>query len=245
MKSLAVILALVVLWQAAYSFWNIPGIIIPAPAAIGQALADNFRNRDIYIHMLLSIERVAAGFAAAALAAVVLSLLLGYDPRIGGYLQGLFELLRPIPPIAWIPIAILLFGLGEISAYAIVFIGAFFPIFTNTYFGVVSLPKIYRDISKSFRIKRRKYVKDILFYHALPNIFTGLKIGIGMAWMSLIAAELIGAQSGLGYFIQINRLMLRTDNIMVGMLLIGAIGYALNAFIAFCEKKAMPWRKNI
>ena len=130
---------------------------------------------------------------------------------------------------------------APIERRTIVFLGAFFPIFTNAYFGAVSLPVVYKNISESFEIRKSTFVSRILFYFALPSICTGLKIGIGMAWMSVIAAELIGAQSGLGYFIQLNRLLLRTDNVVLGMILIGLIGYVLTKSLEVLGEWATPW----
>ena len=184
---------------------------------------------------------MVVGFSLATIVGVGLALLFGYYKTIGEYFRPIVEILRPIPPIAWIPIAILFFGLGNTSAYFIVFLGAFFPIFTNTYFGVASLPKIYKNVASSFELSRFIFFRKILFQFSLPYIFVGLKIGIGMAWICVIAAELIGAQSGLGYFIQLNRLLLQTDKMLVGMILIGIIGYFLNYIISKIEKLTVKW----
>ncbi len=204
-----------------------------------------FQQGGIILDILTSLKRVLIGFILAVITAIPLAILCGYSRRLSGFVKPFVELLRPIPPIAWIPIAILLFGLGDQSSYFIVFLGSFFPIFSNTYFGASSLPIIYKNVAKSFEVRKSVFIIRILFYFALPYIFTGLKIGIGMAWMSVIAAELIGAQSGLGYFIQINRLLLRTDNIVLGMILIGVIGYMLTKLLMILEKVYMPWlQKN-
>lgn len=193
---------------------------------------------------MASLQRVLIGYLIASIVGITLALVLGYFRTLGNNLRMIIELLRPIPPIAWIPIAILLFGLGNASAYFIVFLGSFSPIFTNTYFGVLSLPRIYKNITASFEINRFTYFVKILLFFSLPYIFTGLRIGIGMAWMSVIAAELIGAQSGLGYYIQINRLLLRTDNILVGMILIGFIGFSLNGLLELLERIVIRWKRN-
>ena len=106
------------------------------------------------------------------------------------------------------------------------------------------MPEIYKNVARSFEIKNSIFLTKILFFYSLPYIFTGLKIGFGMAWMSVIAAELIGAQSGLGYFIQLNRLLLRMDNVILGMILIGSIGFLLSKTLLFAEKMAMPGAKK-
>src|SRR3989338_5929761 len=229
-------------------FWHIllilvfpANTILPTPSEVFIALLDIVTKGDIFAHVFASLIRVVVGFLIATFIGVGLALVARYYKKVGIFLNPLIEFLRPIPPIAWIPIAILIFGLGNTSAYFIVFMGAFFPIFTNSFFGVNSLPAIYENVARSFEIKKSIFVKEILLKFSLPYIFTGLKIGIGMAWMSVIAAELIGAQSGLGYFIQLNRLLLRTDNVIAGMILIGVIGYVLSWLLLTVEKKIIPW----
>ncbi len=214
---------------------------LPSPFEVFKAFVIQFQQGDIILDILMSLKRVILGFILAAIIAVPLAILCGYNRHLNSFIKPFVELLRPIPPIAWIPIAILLFGLGDRSSYFIVFLGAFFPIFTNSYFGATSLPNIYKNVAQTFEINNSIFIRKILFYFSLPYIFTGLRIGIGMAWMSVIAAELIGAQSGLGYFIQINRLLLRTDNIVLGMILIGAIGYLLTKLLLVVEKFSLPW----
>ena len=235
----------VLLFWLMFSVFAHPGsTIIPTPSEVFIALLDIVTKGDIFVHVFASLIRVVVGFLIAIFIGVGLALVTGYYKKVGIFLNPLIEFLRPIPPIAWIPIAILIFGLGNTSAYFIVFMGAFFPIFTNSFFGVNSLPTIYKNVARSFEIKKSIFVKEILLKFSLPYIFTGLKIGIGMAWMSVIAAELIGAQSGLGYFIQLNRLLLRTDNVIAGMILIGVIGYVLSWLLLTMEKKIIPWNNK-
>lgn len=214
----------------------------PSISQILQTFLEDLSKGQIYFDVFASLQRVIIGFIIAGAFGIGMGMFIGYYNKLR-ILKIYIELLRPIPPIAWIPIAIIIFGLGNISAYFIVFIGAFFPIFTNTYFGVVSFPRIYKNVSSSFEIRKVDFFSKILFPYCLPYIFTGLKIGMGMAWMSVIAAELIGAQSGLGYFIQINRLLLQTDNILIGMMLIGLIGYSLQKTIEYLERSSIKWRK--
>lgn len=243
-KKILVIISVVLIWQSLYYIFPINAYLVPPPTEIFLSFIDSLRGGEILEHLLVSIERVLIGFSIATITAVPLALFLGYYKKINALSEPLIEVLRPIPPIAWIPIAILLFGLGNDSAYFIIFLGSFFPIFTNALFGANSLPQIHKNTALSFEISQSKFFKDILFYFSLPYIFTGLKIGIGMAWMSVIAAELIGAQSGLGYFIQMNRVVSQVDKIIVGMILIGIAGYALNKSIALLEKFVIPWKQN-
>lgn len=244
MKNLIVFLLAIAIWQFSYSLFALQSPIIPSPVEIGMSFFELLKTGEIISHSFISLQRILIGFSIAAFVGVFGGIMLAYFQNVGLYIRPFIDILRPIPPIAWIPVAILLFGLGDTSAYFIVFLGAFFPVFTNTYFGALSLPRIYRNVADSFEIDQFTFIKKILFYFSLPYIFTGLRIGMGMAWMSVIAAELIGAQSGLGYFIQLNRLMLRTENILIGMGMIGIIGFLLNSFFLFMEKIAIPWNKN-
>lgn len=243
-KKIIVVLAVIALWQGLYVFFPINPHLIPPPLDIAASFADSIATGEIIEHLFVSLQRVIIGFLIAAIVAVPSALFLGYHRKINALVEPLVEILRPIPPIAWIPIAILLFGLGDDSAHFIIFLGAFFPIFTNTLFGAMSLPMIHKNTALSFEIDRYALFKNILFYFSLPYIFTGLKIGIGMAWMSVIAAELVGAQSGLGYFIQMNRVVSQVDKIIVGMIMIGVAGYILNTLLAHAEKLALPWKRN-
>lgn len=240
MKKLFLLALFILIYQTIYNIFPIKNYL-PSIPDIFYGVSRNFSDKYIYSHIFASLQRVLVGFLFATILGVSFGILIGYNKYLHG-LKFYIELLRPIPPIAWIPIAIMIFGLGDRSAYFIVFLGAFFPIFTNTYFGVISLPTIYRNVALSFELSKSTYIARIIFFYSLPYMFTGLQIGIGMAWMSVIAAELIGSQSGLGYFIQLNRLLLQTDNIIIGMILIGVMGYLLNRLIDFAEKIVIRWK---
>lgn len=235
MKKVLLTTLLIAVYQLTYFLFPSMNNYFPSVFQIAQTFVKDLSGQQMYIDILTSLQRVIVGFIIASIFGVILGLFFGYEKRLRAF-KFYIELLRPIPPIAWIPIAIILFGLGNTSAYFIVFLGAFFPIFTNTYFGAVSIPAIYKNVASSFEIGKVRYFTKILFFYSLPYIFTGLKIGIGMAWMSVIAAELIGSQSGLGYFIQMNRLLLQTDNVIIGMILIGVFGYSLQKIIEYLEK---------
>lgn len=239
MKKISFIIGILIVYQLYVMFGDTRGYF-PSLLQLASTFVVVMSSSDIYVHMGASVLRVLVGFSMAGVIGILLGLFLASDKRFSE-LKIVIELLRPIPPIAWIPIAIIMFGLGNMSAYFIVFLGAFFPIFTNTYFGASSVPLLYKRVAASFEVPPVLYIVRILIPYTLPYIFTGLKIGIGMAWMSVIAAELIGAQSGLGYYIQMNRIMLQTDNIMIGMMLIGLIGILVQKMIEYLEKRIIVW----
>lgn len=244
LPSIIVIAIILILWQMLYLNPSFNNAIIPSPTDIFSAFIEALNSGEIIMHAMSSLNKILVGFFIAAIVGIGLGLLFGHYTFLRQTIEPIIELLKPIPPIAWIPIAILLLGLGNTSAYFVVFLGAFFPIFINTNFGAMQLPKKHKNLSKTLEINDYQYFRSILFKFTLPYIFTGLSIGIGMAWMSVIAAELIGAQSGLGYYIQMNRLLLRTDRVVVGMIMIGVLGYALTKIIKISEKFFIPWKRE-
>lgn len=216
----------------------------PSPLDVGVEMVRLLISGMILPDIVASSFRVLVGVSIAAFVGIGLGVFLGEFRRIGEYVRPALEVIRPIPPIAWVPIAILVFGIGNESAYFIVFLGAFFPIFTTTYFGVRSLPQVLRRVSESYELSPLTYIHKVSLPHALPSIFSGLRIGIGMGWMSVIAAELAGIQGGLGYFIQYNRLLLNLESVIAGMIYIGLIGVLFVGALYLIEKGVMPWHKR-
>ncbi|MCB0419803.1 MAG: ABC transporter permease subunit [Bdellovibrionales bacterium] len=194
-----------------------------------------------------SLIRVLSGLSMAIVYGICLGLLRSSLPmKVKSNLVFNFILESPKypPPIAWIPFVILLMGIGEWSAITIVFIGAFPPIFTSCYEGIERLPKNLFDISKSFELSKTERLIRIRLMWALPTLFTGVRIGAGMGWMSVIAAEMISGQSGLGYSIQLNRLNLQFEYMIYDMISIGSIGYVIAKFLAWLEKKIIAWEDS-
>jgi NitT/TauT family transport system permease protein/sulfonate transport system permease protein len=194
-----------------------------------------------------SLTRVLVGVVAAAVLGILFGLLRSALPeriKRNKLVRFLIEAPKFPPPIAWIPFVILWFGIGELSAYVIVFIGAFAPIFIAAYDGAESVPRVFRQTAASLEIQGTSYLRRIVFMNALPNIFSGLRAGVSMGWMSVIAAEMISGQSGLGYAIQLNRLNLQYELMVVDMVMIGVIGFLLFEMIIIAERFAIPWNER-
>lgn len=239
----ALTLSVVILavWQGAAALGCISTTLLPAPVEIAGALVESVRSGELVRDAVASLSRVMTGFLLAAFMGVVLGTALGLLPRLRRQVLPILELLRPVPPIAWIPLAILWFGLGSGSAVFIVCIGGFFPILTGTYHGVANVRVELVQTAKCLGASRALLVSDIVIPPALPHILAALRTGLGMAWMSLIAAELIATQTGLGYTIQLKRLFLRTDGVLAGMLVIGLLGYAMNRGLLALENRLTTW----
>lgn len=188
-----------------------------------------------------SLTRVLTGFGLAAAAGLFLGAVGALGGRWSAGLRAVVELLRPIPPIAWIPLALLWFGLGDPSARFIVFVGAFSPIFVQTCWALSRCPPDYLELANSVGASPWLTFRRVRLPAAAPGIAAGLRTGLGLAWTSVIAAELVGAQSGLGYRIQMHRLVLETDGVMVGMASIGACGLLMDLAARTAERKLVDW----
>jgi ABC-type nitrate/sulfonate/bicarbonate transport system permease component len=217
-------------------------VLLPPPIDVlrtyGELIADGSLAGDVKA----SIVRVFAGFLFAASLAVPLALLLAYSRILRGLVMPLIALIRPIPPIAWIPLAILWMGLGDPPSFFITAIAAFFPIFLNSFAGGTSLQEEHVNAARSLGAKPPALLVRVMLPSALPMIATGLRIGLGQAWMAVVTAELVAAQSGLGYMIQISRLSLETARVLVGMTVIGLLGAVMIGLLGVIERRlVVPW----
>jgi len=234
-------LIILFIWKIVTFFGFVKSVILPSPESIIQALIFELQNGYLIKNIVVSIFRVFSGFAIALIIGIPLGLLMGWFKGVRKFFDGLIEILRPIPPIAWIPLAILWFGIGELSKIYVIAYGAFFPIVLNSILGVKSIDSNLLKLAKSMNLKGFKLFKEVIFPGSLPSIFTGLRIGLGVGWMCLIAAELIAAQSGLGYMIEESRLLLLTSRVILGMLIIGLLGFLSDRLIRFFEKRLIHW----
>jgi ABC-type nitrate/sulfonate/bicarbonate transport system permease component len=242
-------LALLLVWQGLSLAQVIPSHLLPSPIRILLGLKDLMvigmpPGHVLPYHILYSLYRVALGFGLAALVGIPLGLLMGGSPRLRQIISPLIELTRPIPPLAWIPIAILWFGIGMKSAAFIIFLGAFFPILINTISGVTSINPMYFEAARTLRAEPKHLFFKVLLPGATPSIFVGMRIGVGIGWMTLVAAEFTGVKSGygLGYMIMTARDIQRPDEILAGMLVIGVIGVLINGALRAYESRIVRWQ---
>ncbi|MFW9788395.1 MAG: ABC transporter permease [Candidatus Thorarchaeota archaeon] len=197
-------------------------------------------------HISLSLFRVAIGFVFASLTAVPLGIAIGRYRAVDAILNPVVEAMRPIPPIAWIPLAILMFSRNLLGAQVfIIWVGAFFPILINTTTGVKRTEPVHIDVAKTFGAGEGTILRKIVLPSAGPEIFAGFRIGFGIGWMCLVAAEMIGGGLGLGYLILIMWQVGRTGAVIVSMLMIGLIGFIFSYFFLFMEKRLLRWRQTV
>jgi NitT/TauT family transport system permease protein len=210
---------------------------LPGPGAVAEALREMAANGKLWRNSGISLLRFAGGYALAVMLALPLGLLLGWSRRSLVAADPLIQLLRPISPIAWFPLAVLWFGIGNAPAIFIITLAAFFPVLLATVSAVRSVPVSYLRIAANLGASRLLTARAVVLPAAFPTIVVGLRIALGTAWIHLVAGEMLGAQSGLGFLIVDSRNFLRTDLIIAGMLVIGILGLVLDRLIGMGERR--------
>jgi NitT/TauT family transport system permease protein len=240
-------LAVIVIWHFAttgrkYSLIPPPREVLVAlyDLAFGGIYDDAF-SATLHIHLLASISRVYGGFALALLVALPLGLMIGRIPFVRQLLDPTFQVLRPIPVTAWLPLAMILFGLGPKSAFFLVFLGAFYPVLLNTVFGVRSVdPRLFEAASMLGCSGTAQFYRVVL-PASLPAIFTGLRLGLGFAWVVIVVGEMTGVQTGLGAIIMEARQLSRTEIVICGMVVIGAAGFLSDRLVMLLGQRLLRW----
>jgi len=219
-------------------------VIFPTPGEVVKGTLELARDGTLWEHIGASLFRVGAGFGLAVLFAIPLGLWMGWVHGAFVTLNPLFQILRPISPIAWIPIAILWFGVGNASPIFLIFIASVFPMIVQTTVGVHTIEKRFLRAAENFGVPRGKLFRRVVFPATLPQIIVGMRIGLGVAWLVVVAAEMIALRSGLGYMIIDSRNAgNRYDLVIAGMIIIGLIGLALDGFMRLLENmKSVRWR---
>jgi ABC-type nitrate/sulfonate/bicarbonate transport system permease component len=240
MRTLFVLSTFVLLWEGASRLYFAESVLLPAPSAVLSALLSNW-SRIVFSDLPASLRRVTIGFACGSTLGFAIGVLF-LCTTVRFVVSPILELIRAIPPIAWIPLSLLWFGFGDPPAYFLVSLGAFFPVLSSTYLGFGRAETSYSRAARTLGLHGAQIFLHVLLPQALPSILSGLRVGFGVAWMIVITAELVGAQSGLGYMIQISRAQLETELVIGGMAIIGIVGFLLTAALEAVERVLLPWR---
>ncbi len=217
---------------------------VPTPLAVAEALWHHAHEAKFYVHIAVSMERIVTGYTLAAAVGIVLGLLMGRLPIMRDLLTPYIELLRPIPAVAWIPLAILMWPTEESSIIYIVFLGALFPIVLNTIHGVEQTPEVLVRAAESLGAGRIQIFWHVVLPAALPSIAAGLSVGMGVAWFSLLAGEIISGQYGIGYFTWNAYSLIQYPDIVVGMLLIGVFGTLSTYGVQLLMRPLLAWQRR-
>jgi NitT/TauT family transport system permease protein len=231
---------LLVIWQVAIS--RHPDQLLPGPWTVALGIADLVRHGLLPKYVVASLFRVTWGFALAAILAIPLGLTLGWYRRGEMAFNPLVQIFRPISPLAWIPIAILWFGVGDLSAIFLIFVGCFFPLLLTAMSAVHNIPAIYINAGRNFGLSTTDFVRRVLYPAVVPQLIVGMRITLGIAWLVVVAAEMIAVNSGLGFLIVDARNGGRYDLVVAGMVIIGAIGLLLDLGMQSLERvKSFRW----
>ena len=242
LPALGVIVALLVGWWGAIVVTQ--SLIFPTPWGVVTGAVELLVDGTLWRHIGASLMRVGTGFALAVCVAVPLGLWMGWVRGAYNTLNPIFQMLRPISPIAWIPIAILWFGVGDASPIYLIFISSVFPMVVQTTVGVHTIDKRYLRAAENFGVSRATLFRQVVIPAVLPQVVVGMRIGLGVAWLVVVAAEMIALRSGLGYMIMDSRNAgNRYDLVIAGMIIIGVIGLSLDGTMRQLEHiKWVRWR---
>ena len=235
-------LAILTIWQLLSKLGFIKPILLPPPSRVALTFWELLKSGAMPRHVGISILRVLEGFGIAALLGLLLGVAIGLSRTLDRLTDLIIQVVKPIPPIAWIPLAILWFGIGEMSKVYIIFLGAFFPVIINTIDGIRQTDHKLVEVARILAVPRSKFVRQVVIPGALPAIMTGMRVGLMVAWMCVVAAEMIAAGSGVGYLIMDARQLSQSDVVIVGMITIGVIGKLMDNLIRRLEQRLVSWK---
>lgn len=240
--SLLGILALIAVWQAAAVLGNISPVFLPSPERVGRALWRMIETGELWRHLSASLVRIGWGWLLGTLFGVAVGVMIGLFNAARAVGMPLVAALYPVPKIALLPLFILWFGIGEPSKVATIGLSVFFPTVIATYSGVDAVPRNLIRMAQSFNVPLWRIVWSVLLPGALAGMLAGFRISIAAALLVLVAAEMIGAQFGLGAFLILTGNMLQTDKLMAGVVVLSAIGLTASWLVTLVERRVLHWR---
>jgi taurine transport system permease protein len=247
--SLVTVVALVALWWLITSFGYIKPLFLPSPGAVIAQFVDvafdGFGGSTLLEHTLWSLYRVFAAFLLACLTAIPIGIAMGVNRTLRGVFDPPIEFYRPIPPLAYLPLIIIWFGIGDLGKVVLIYLAVFAPLALNARAGVrsVSLEQIHA--AYSLGASRLQVIRHVILPAALPEILTGMRIGIGFGWTTLVAAEMVAATAGLGYMVLNAAEFLRSDVVIMGIVVIGVLAYLFDLLMRRVERALVPWKGRI
>lgn len=241
----AVPVALLMLWVAAVrERWVLP-YQLPPPGAILRAAEELAARGDLLRHVAATAARLLAGYGVGAVPALVLGVAAGLCPAVRCLVEPVIQGVRAVPSLAWVPLFLLWFGIGETARVLLIALGAFLPVYVNTVAGVEGADRRLVEVGRAYGLSPAAVVARIVFPASLPAVLTGLRSGLSLAWMFVVAAELIAASSGLGFLLTEGQATMRVDRMLAALLAFALLGRASDAGLAAIERFALRWRDTI
>ena len=248
--SIATLATLLAIWWAVTALQLISPLFLPSPWQVLQKLLtiagpQGFMDATLWQHLAASLTRIAIALALAAIVGVPVGIAMGLSPTVRGILDPLIELYRPVPPLAWLPLVIIWFGIGETPKILLIYLAIFAPVVMSTLAGVKSAQQVRIRAAQSLGANRAQVLWLVILPGALPEILTGLRIGLGVGWSTLVAAELIAATRGLGFMVQSAGEFLATDVVLAGIAVIAIIAFVLELGLRALQRRLTPWHGEV
>ncbi|WP_253724366.1 ABC transporter permease [Sporosarcina sp. HYO08] len=236
---------LLVVWEATVRFNWVDAYVFPAPTIILQKIVELAQEGTLWGHVGITFFRVIIGFLAGTIAAVVLGSIVGYFKWFEQLMDPLLQAFRSIPSLAWVPLFILWMGIGEPSKVMLIAVGVFFPIYLNIVSGIQGVDRKLIEVGKIYHFTPLQIVRRIIFPASLPSFLVGLRSGVGLGWMFVVAAELMGASQGLGYLLVVGQNTYSPELIIASIILFALLGKATDSLLKTLEARALKWQDNL
>lgn len=237
-------IAIIIIWQTLSGLKLISPQLFPSPLNIVKEFLGMVQSGELLHHLKISVQRAAFGFLLGGSLGLVTGLLVGLKKNAEHVLDPSLQMLRTVPHLAITPLFILWFGFGEVSKVLLISLGAFFPLYVNTFLGVRNVDAKLFEVAKVLEFNRLKQITKLVIPSALPNVLLGLRLSLGVAWLGLVVAELMGSSEGIGYMIQDARQFSRTSAVFVGIIIFAVVGKFADSVVRLLEERLLKWRDS-
>ncbi|AZR77705.1 MULTISPECIES: ABC transporter permease [Bacillus cereus group] len=243
-RAITIPVIILIIWQLAGVFGLVSKTVLPTPLDIFLAFQELIKTGELFGHLSISVFRAAAGFFIGGGLGIILGTIVGFSTRSEQYLDPSVQMLRTVPHLAVAPLFVLWFGFGETSKVLLIADGAFFPLYVNAFLGIRGVHSKLFDVARVLEFSKRKLITKLILPSALPNLLLGARLSLGVAWVSLVVAELMGSTEGIGYMIMDARQFSNTDIVFVGIIIFAFVGKFSDSLVRLLEAKFLRWRDN-
>lgn len=243
-RAITIPVIILIIWQLAGVFGLVTKTVLPTPLDIFLAFQELIKTGELFGHLSISVFRAAAGFFIGGGLGVILGTIVGFSTRSEQYLDPSVQMLRTVPHLAVAPLFVLWFGFGETSKVLLIADGAFFPLYVNAFLEIRGVDSKLFDVARVLEFNKRKLITKLILPAALPNLLLGARLSLGVAWVSLVVAELMGSTEGIGYMIMDARQFSNTDIVFVGIIIFAFVGKFSDSLVRLLEVKFLRWRDS-
>ncbi|PFV87835.1 ABC transporter permease [Bacillus thuringiensis] len=243
-RAITIPVIILIIWQLAGVFGLVSKTVLPTPLDIFLAFQELIKTGELFGHLSISVFRAAAGFFIGGGLGIILGTIVGFSTRSEQYLDPSVQMLRTVPHLAVAPLFVLWFGFGETSKVLLIADGAFFPLYVNAFLGIRGVDSKLFDVARVLEFSKRKLITKLILPSTLPNLLLGARLSLGVAWVSLVVAELMGSTEGIGYMIMDARQFSNTDIVFVGIIIFAFVGKFSDSLVRLLEVKFLRWRDN-